>query len=299
MPKRDIFIILVLLVLVPAVKAGENIEPVRFKDIPYVENGTPRQCLDIVLPHDYRDRAPLPVIVYIHGGGWNKGDKSGYSKNPALLKQGYACVSINYRYLKDAFFPAQIQDCKAAVRWLRAHADRYRLDPDRIGVFGTSAGGHLAAMLGVTGDFGEFDVGDHLDRSSRVHAVCNAFGPSDLTLYAKTPGLLAASDRSLAPVLEKNRDILLSRAEQAGPIRYLRKGKTYPPFLILHGSRDLLVPVSLSIDFERKMKEVGGEVELSVVDGVGHGSGVLSAPGQFGKIIRFFDMHLKRPDSRK
>lgn len=273
--------------------AQESNALVRFQNIPYIQGGEARQQLDIVLPHDYQQKEKLPVIVYIHGGGWNQGDKAGFSKNPALLKYGYAAVSINYRYIKQAFFPAQIEDCKAAIRWIRAHAKEYHLDADRIGVFGTSAGGHLAAMLGVTGDQKDLDVGEYLDQSSAVQAVCNLFGPSDLTMYAARPNFFATTDPALAEVVNNQKNLLMERIEQVSPIRYLEKEKKYPPFLILHGDQDRLVPLSLSIDFEEKMKNLEGDVTLITVTGVGHSAEVLSIEGNFNRVVQFFQKNLQ------
>ncbi|MCX7825807.1 MAG: alpha/beta hydrolase, partial [Verrucomicrobiae bacterium] len=126
------------------------------RDLAYVENGHARQKLDLYLPE--KAAAPLPLIIWVHGGGWAAGSKdqcqplrSGYTS------RGYAVASIGYRLSSDAIFPAQIEDCKAAIRWLRAHAKQYGLNPDRFGVWGSSAGGHLAALLGTTGGLKEFD----------------------------------------------------------------------------------------------------------------------------------------------
>ena len=145
------------------------------RDLAYVSAGHPRQRLDLYLPER---TGPLPLLVYVHGGAFRGGDKG---DGPALeyLDEGYALASINYRLSQHAVFPAQIEDCKAAVRWLRAHAGEYRLDPDHMAIGGTSAGGHLAAMVGTTGLVRDFDVGEHLDRSSRVQAVVDYFGPTD------------------------------------------------------------------------------------------------------------------------
>jgi len=129
------------------------------------------------------------VIVWVHGGAWLGGSKD---RCPALsfLRDGFAVASVNYRLSQHALFPAQIEDCKAAVRWLRAQATTYMLDPDRIGVWGASAGGHLVALLGTTGDVKEFDTGGHLAHSSRVQAVCDFFGPTDFTRMSQFPSTM-------------------------------------------------------------------------------------------------------------
>src|SRR5579859_7847618 len=146
-----------------------------YRDLAYVTGGHPRQVLDLYMPHA---AGPLPLIVWIHGGAFRMGSKD----DPvpvAMLQQGYAIASLNYRLSQHALFPAQIEDCKAAVRWLRAHAATYGLDPSHIASWGESAGGHLAAMLGTAGHERGFDVGEHLEYSSRVQAVLDFFGPTD------------------------------------------------------------------------------------------------------------------------
>jgi hypothetical protein len=160
---------------------------VAHRDLTYVENGHERHKLDLFVPE--KADAPLPLIIWVHGGGWQNGSKDG---GPPLrngyTERGYAVASINYRLSGHATFPAQIEDCKAAIRWLRAHAAEYRLDARRFGVWGSSAGGHLVALLGTSGEVKEFDVGAHLDQSSRVQAVCDYYGPMDFTVFVTKPG---------------------------------------------------------------------------------------------------------------
>ena len=155
---------------------GRNQGP---QDLEYVEGGHERNRLDLYLPEKAEDR--LPLIVWIHGGAWYAGSKEGCPAVPFAAK-GYAVASINYRLSQHAIFPAQIEDCKAAIRWLRANAAKYNLDPDHIGVWGASAGGHLVALLGTTAGVKELEgQGGNLDQSSRVQCVVDWFGPTDLT----------------------------------------------------------------------------------------------------------------------
>jgi acetyl esterase/lipase len=140
-------------------------------NLPYVIGGGPEQQIDLYLPTNGNGGA---LVVYIDGGGWEHGDKTGDSVNPNNLQwlwKGYAMASINYRLAPSALWPAQIQDCKAAIRWLKAHAHEYGYDPNRIAVVGESAGGHLAAMLGTTTGLKIFDVGENLDCTSEV--ICS------------------------------------------------------------------------------------------------------------------------------
>jgi len=150
-------------------------------NFPYVTGAGPEQQLDLYIP---TNRQGEPLVVYVHGGGWATGNKAGDSINPNNLQwlwQGYAIASINYRLVGTTLWPAQIEDCKAAIRWLKAHARDYGYNPNRIGVVGESAGGHLAAMLGTTSGTRTFDVGENLDYTSEVAFVVNLFGLSDVS----------------------------------------------------------------------------------------------------------------------
>jgi acetyl esterase/lipase len=149
------------------------------KDLAYVTHGGPSQTLDLYAAKKAKD---VPLIVWIHGGGFFFGSKEGFPVEPVplhLLLEGYAVASINYRLSSEAVFPAQLEDCKAAIRWLRAHADEFGIDPNRIGVWGASAGGNLAALVGTAGEVRDFEVGENLGYSSRVKAVCDFYGPTD------------------------------------------------------------------------------------------------------------------------
>src|SRR6185312_4709411 len=171
----------------PTLPEGVRVE----KDISYAGTKNPRQTLDLLLPEAAKGGKPLPVIVNIHGGAFRAGDKSMGMRELADIVAGgdYAGATINYRLSGEATWPAQIHDCKAAIRWLRANAAKHGLDPDRIGVIGASAGGHLAAMLGLAGDVAalEGDVGPHTGVSSRVKCVVDQFGPSDLLAMGDYP----------------------------------------------------------------------------------------------------------------
>ena len=248
--------------------------------------------LDLYRPADVS--GPLPVIVFIHGGGWNRGRKE---RCPAvrIVDAGYAVASIDYRLTTVAPFPAQIEDCKAAVRWLRANASKYNLDPDRIGVWGFSAGGHLAALLGTSGGVPELEGGgDNLNVSSRVQAVLAVSAPVDfLRLYhdalttptEKTPKVLAAIRMLMGGPIEEHK----TTAIQASPLHYVSKDD--PPFLIIHGEEDPTVPVIQCQLLSEALKRAGVETTLEIASGRGHGAG---GP-KFDPLIKsFFDKHLKQ-----
>jgi acetyl esterase/lipase len=255
------------------------------RDVPYIENGHERNRLDLYLPE--KAEGPLPLVVWIHGGAWMGGSKDGCPAAQFVAK-GYAVASINYRLSQHAVFPAQIEDCKAAIRWLRANAAKYQIDPNRIGVWGASAGGHLVAMLGVTGSVKELEgTGGNLDQSSHVQCVVDWFGPSNLLTMAgshNNPG--SPESRLIGGPVQDNKE----KARKASPVTYV--GKNAAPFLIMHGDQDNVVPPGQSDELAAALKKAGVEVTLQVVQGNGHGG-----PG-FGnlenrKLIEdFFAKHL-------
>ena len=148
------------------------------RNVEYARVGEKSLRMDVYAPDN--PKGPLPAVIYIHGGGWRRGDKSQQTGVP-LVSHGYVVASINHRPSQEAIFPAQIEDCKAAVRFLRANAKKYSIDAGHIGVWGDSSGGHLSALVGTSGDVKELEgrVGEHLDQSSRVQAACVYYGPID------------------------------------------------------------------------------------------------------------------------
>ena len=273
--------------LVPAYPKGTQ----RLLDLAYVTNGHERQKLDLFIPANVTN--PLPVIIWVHGGAWKAGSKENCPAT-RLLRNGYAVASINYRLSQHATFPAQIEDCKAAVRWLRAHAAEYKLDPNRFAAWGASAGGHLVALLGSTGNNKTFEVGDNLEFSSRVQAVVDFFGPTDLTQmskYAPTNGPIdhdaADSPESLliGGAVQAHKD----KAAKANPIIYVSKDA--PPFLILHGDQDNLVPYQQSELLRDALEKAGVAVTLRIIPGAGHG---FTGQAINRQVDEFLEKHLKQ-----
>lgn len=269
----------------PNVPEGTRI----LQDLAYVPDGHERQKLDLYLPRQSEDAGPLPLIVWVHGGAWRAGSKEN-CRSIRFLRQGYAAASINYRLSRHAIFPAQIEDCKAAIRFLRANAEKYNIDPNRIGVWGASAGGHLVALLGTTGDVKEFDKGPNLHVSSRVQAVCDFFGPTDLTKMSDFESTMdhdaPDSPESLlvgGPVQENKEACKL-----ANPITYVSKDD--PPFLICHGDKDMLVPHNQSVLLYDALKKADVSVKFHTVKGGGHG---FRDPDAERMVQDFFDKHLK------
>lgn len=261
-----------------------------FRDLPYVKDGHERQTLDLHVPGGKRGKA-VPVVVYIHGGGWRNGKKSSSNAIP-LITRGYAVAGIGYRLSDAASFPAQIHDCKAAIRWLRAYAKEYGIDPDRIGVWGQSAGAHLAALLGTSGDVSELegDLGEHTGVSSRVQAVCDVFGPADFLLS----DVGGKSDNPKGPVAlflggppSDRRDI----ARRASPAHWISSDDA--PVLILQGGQDRTVPPVQSRDFAERLEKVGVDVGLIEFPEAGHGGPEFKSAETIAKIVAFFDKHLQ------
>ncbi len=258
----------------------------------YVEHGHERNRLDLYLPE--KAHAPLPVVVWVHGGAWQAGSKDGC---PAvgLTRRGYAVASINYRLSQHAVFPAQIEDCKAAIRWLRANAGNYHFDPDHIGVWGASAGGHLVALLGTAGGAKELEgKGGNADQSSRVQCVVDWFGPTDMVNMG---GQADKPDTPVAKLIggpvQDNRE----KAKKASPLYYA--GKDSAPFLIMHGDKDPLVPLKQSEVLADALKKAGVEVKLQVIKDNGHGGPGFNTPESRKLIEEFFDKHLKGKDGGK
>lgn len=269
------------------------------KDLEYVKHGDQSLKLDLYIPET--GDGPFPLIVWVHGGGWIGGDKNDCpTLNLGYCQRGYATASISYRLSPVAPFPAQIEDVKAAIRWFRAHAGEYHLDPNRIGVMGASAGGHLVCLLGVTGKERRFDVGENLDQSSEVQAVCNIFGPTDFLHYFEylpketdlTKSLHGMVDSLLGgPFAEKT-----ELAGQASPITYV--DKDCPPFLHAHGTTDLLVPFQQAEFLHDKLRQNGVWSRLFLIPGADHGGkGFFSEP-LFKEIAAFFDQQLKEKPNK-
>ncbi len=262
------------------------------RDLVYVEGGHERHKLDLYLPE--KAAGLLPLIIWVHGGGWQNGSKDGCPPlRGGYIERGYAVASINYRLSGHAVFPAQIEDCKAAIRWLRAHAKEYGLDAKRFGVWGSSAGGHLVALLGTSGDVKEFDVGANLDQSSRVQAVCDYYGPTDFTVFVTTPGYErhATADAPEAKliggaVLENK-----AKAARVNPITYVSKDD--PPFLIVHGDRDPTVPINQSQLLFEALKKTGVSAHFHTILGAGHGGPGFAGQDIGGMVAAFFDERLK------
>ncbi|HKP87984.1 MAG TPA: alpha/beta hydrolase [Blastocatellia bacterium] len=279
------------------VEASTAAPAITLRDIEYARAGDKSLKLDLHLP---AGDGPFPVIVWIHGGGWTSGDKE-LSAAGAQLRQtarGYAVASINYRLSHEAKFPAQIEDCKAAVRWLRANASEHKLDPDRIAAWGSSAGGHLAALLGVSaGADGLEGDGGNLEYSSRVLAVVDWFGPVDLLkMNADSLGFpcnLIDHNSPLSPeslLIGCAIQTCAEKAARANPITYASADDA--AFLIMHGTDDCLVGPTQSQRLQNALRAAGVEASLKFIEGAGHGGSEFERAENRNLLDEFLDKHL-------
>lgn len=273
---RFVSVLLLLAAAIATAQADRNIV--------YASPAGKNQLLDIYRPA--KQTGLLPVVIWIHGGAFRTGSKEQASSVTWLTAHGYAVVSINYRLSQDALFPAQIQDCQAAVQWVRAHAAEYGFHPDRIGAWGPSAGGHLATLLGVTTSPNE---------ASRVHAVADFFGPTDfLQMDAHAPPEGMRHNPADSPESQLVGGAIQDNSEKvarANPITYVTAQA--PPFLILHGDRDPLVPVHQSELLHTALIQAGVPVTFHKLAGAGHGGPQFETPIVRAMVLAFFDQHLK------
>lgn len=239
-------------------------------DVPYAATGNPRHRVDIYLPKKPTVAGPLPVIAYVHGGGWAVGSKlMGRPQMMQLVNSGrYVAVSIGHRLIWEAPWPAQIHDVKAGIRWIRGNGQKYGFDAGRICAVGTSAGGHLVAVLAVTGGDPalEGNVGGYLDQSSKVKCVVDQIGPIDLR---STSAGLAALKQNVESLLGGDPAARPQVAAQATPLTHVDPSD--PPFMIIHGTKDPLVGYQESVDFDKALRAAGVPVVFQTIEGGGHG----------------------------
>mgnify|MGYP000857305657 CR=1 FL=1 len=257
------------------------------KNVPYkTVNGTD-VCLDVIFGEDSSEKK-RPAIIWIHGGAWNDHELDKRYRPDLelikLVKKGYAAVCIDYRLSDAAPFPAQIQDCKCAVRYLRAHAQKWNIDTEKIGTWGESAGGHLAALLGTSSNCSEFEADDGWkEYPSHVNAVCEWYGPNDLTLQ------MDKDNKTVMQFMGNTTDSLKTRLQKASPIFYVNENT--PPFLIMHGGADPFVPIMQSEIMVQALQEKSkNPVEYHVVPDQGHG--FFKGEEPYKIVYNFFDRYL-------
>ncbi len=292
--KRFVFSLALLsalsfLVRLPAQDAKQPTPKVRIeKDIVYGKGGEQDMMLDLALPDS---KEPRPCIVCVHGGGWRGGKRQDMSPIAKLLaEKGFVAATVSYRLTPKDQFPAQIHDCKTAVRWLRAHADKYQINKDRFGAIGASAGGHLVCLMGTADASAKLEGnGGNPDQSSQVQAVVSYFGPTDFITKTWTKEV---EDFFLVPFLGGSFEEKKERYRQCSPIAYVKKDN--PPFLFFHGDKDTLVGIENSEKLMTKLKAVGVFAELVTMPGEGHGWGGEKLTRTLNHTARFFEEKLKK-----
>lgn len=273
-------------------------QPELIADLAYVAGGHPAQKLDLLLPAE-RSSEPLPTVVYLHGGGWALGDKQqALTRMRGVVEEGYAVVSVNYRLSGDAPWPAQLDDTKAALRWVRANAAAYGLDAERVALLGPSAGGHLAAMLALTADDPAFEgaLGEHRSASTRVSAAVILCGPTNLATLSDPPAWMESErlenspqtlvGRLLGGALKDRRDVAVA----ASPVTHASADD--PPMLLVYGAEDPLVPLSQGVELNARLQALGVSSTLIRVDGAGHTD--LVTPEVYERIGAFLNELLRR-----
>jgi acetyl esterase/lipase len=291
-----------LLISAPDPKAPLAIK--KLPDITYGTLGGEKMQLDLVMPSQ---PGTYPCVICLHGGAWSLGTR----KDPTrlslgtpfwtesnrtvgimekLAEQGFAVASVSYRFIPKHKFPSQIEDGKTAIRFLRANAKKYDLDPDRFGALGFSAGGHIALMLGLTDSTAGFDGELHPGVSSQVQCVVDFFGPTDMRLYAECEGL---EDAFMVPLLGKQCKTDPAVYKKASPIEYVTKAA--PPTLLIHGTLDLIVPTIHSERLHKKLLDLGVESEMLPMQWKGHGWGGDAVRESALASLKFLNKHLIKP----
>ncbi|GAB2533838.1 alpha/beta hydrolase fold domain-containing protein [Spirosoma aerophilum] len=311
---KQVIALLLILVTVKGMAQNQEIDAGKLAiessrywlDLDYVGDGIVGHKLDIHLPKT--GKAPYPVVICIYGSAWRANSWKANTFNDgglgqAVLNKGFAVVSINYRSSADAQFPAQIQDVKAAIRYVRANAPKFGLDNSFISVTGWSSGGHLAAMAGTTNGLkktkvNELDVdiegalGKFTQVSSQVNAVVDWFGPTDFLSMDACGSTMTHNDAKspesilVGGPIQENKD----KVALANPISYVRKDN--PPFLIFHGDKDPLVPHCQSEKLFEKQRATGVKSKLVIIPGGGHGPGVM-IDVYYNQALAFLESQLK------
>ncbi len=272
---------------------------VKHADIVYASIEGRDLVLDVYAPKS-RPAELIPVVVWVHGGGWRGGSKDGIRRSVPILSHGLGLVSVGYRLSGEAKFPAAIADVKAAIRWVRANASRYGFDPDRLGAWGSSAGGHLVALLGTAHEVAEWDSmhEENAGVSSRPTAVCNWFGPTDFLRMNDFPGRIdhdgpdSPESLFIGVPIQENPD----KTQRANPIRYVTADD--PPMLHMHGEKDGSVPYNQSELLHAALEKAGVESDLYMVKNADHGFRNMEGdtPESLMERVRdFFDRTLQSP----
>lgn len=242
--------------------------------------------------------ASPPLIVWVHGGAWRAGSKDNMPLDE-LVKRGFAIASIDYRLSPVAKFPAQVHDCKAAIRFLRAKAKQYGYDASKTGIVGSSAGGHLVAEIGVTNGHSKLEgtVGKYLDQSSSVQAIVDYYGPTNFLTILKqsTPHGLSVRVPALQLLLGSQPEENAALAKLASPVYHVDKND--PPLLMIHGDYDPQVPINQSHELHGRYKELGLTARLEIIHGGAHGGPQFYNQARIDLVDQFLKTHLREANT--
>ena len=291
-----IVILSFLLMITTSVAPKANAAAKVIKDIEFAKVQDQSLKLDLYLPSKPKGSA---LVVWIHGGGWRKGNK-GKCFITWLPEHGYAVASISYRFSSTAKFPAQLHDCKGAVRWLRANAKKYGYDPDKFYVAGASAGGHLTALMATTSGHEKLEgtVGGNLKQSSTVQGAIDYYGPTDFVLRSRTQPSRANEKGSVVhDLLGGGAHEEIEAAKLASACYHVSKDDA--PLLVLHGNSDKTVLIDQSKAIAAAYRKMGLPVEFHVIDGAGHGGNVFYNGENATRLLNFLKKHTQQPEERK
>lgn len=270
--------------------AADKLQPTHAA-VQFAEVGDQKLLLDLYLPADARNR---PLLVWVHGGAWRSGSRD----NPPLgflLEAGYAVASVDYRLSPVARFPAQVHDIKGAIRFLRARQTTYGYEARKVGILGSSAGGHLAALVGVTNSHNDLEgnVGGNTDQSSSVQAIVDYYGPTNFLTILKqsTPHGLGVRVPALELLLGGVPDDQPELARMASPVLHVDRAD--PPLLMLHGDQDPQVPINQSHELQGAYQQQGLDARLEVVHGGAHGGDGFFDTNRNRLVQSFLDRHLR------
>lgn len=299
---RQLFIIAVAMLFFVNQCVFSQFIPPKEPMLPYAKSGGKELMLDIYAKDSVTK--PLPVILWLHGGTWFSGNKNGFGSNYAasMIKSGFAVVCINY--VTNERFPAQLHNCKAAVRWIRANGAKYNLDTSKIAVWGEGAGGHLAALLGTTGGITTATIGSttidlegrlgNNEYSSRVEAVVDLYGPTDFlkmddqtTEDCASPVVHNLPTSPEALLLGAAITTIPDKVQLANPIFYISSDD--PPFLIQHGNADCNVPFNQSELLDEALNKAGVSSTLDILDGYRHWDSGFYTQGNLRRIRAFIE----------
>lgn len=252
--------------------------------------------IHIIMPKDIPDGVTYPLIAFVPGSAWfQQNIDMSVPEMTRIAAEGYIVAIVEYRGSNLAAFPAQTEDAKTAIRYMRMNAEKYHVNTEKAAICGNSSGGHTAAMVGITGD-GVLDDGTYGDYTSEVTCIIDQYGPTDITLMGYYPTSMEhVSARSPGAQLLRINNVLenFELAQTVNPMNYLSADKATPPTLIMHGSSDNIVPFNQSVRLYEKYLELGKDVEMYKLEGAGHGSGGFGGQQCFDVVIEYLNRHLK------